>query len=109
VGHEIFRHATIPFPDGRFPPDLGATIQRTVLNGDEPAREVVHVADGSWMVGDGINDPNLPGAVVVAGLLHLAEHDTSLAQLAALQPGQIAQRDNPEDPWRISVHEWLED
>ena len=51
-----------PFPDGRFPDSLGAVVQRTVLSGDFPAREVVHTPDGSWLIGDGVNDPNQPGA-----------------------------------------------
>jgi hypothetical protein len=51
-----------PFPDGQFPSELGAVIQRTVLDGTEPARVVIHADEGGWLVGDGVNDPNLPGA-----------------------------------------------
>ena len=38
---------------------------RTVFQGEEPAREVVHDSNNGWAVGDGVKDPNEPGAVVV--------------------------------------------
>jgi hypothetical protein len=61
-GSEVFQHLPFPFEGGVFPEKLGAVVQRTVLDGHEPAREVVHADDGSWLVGDGVNDPNPPGA-----------------------------------------------
>jgi hypothetical protein len=109
MGHEIFRHLPFPFPDGRFPANLGAVIQQTVLDGTEPARTVIHSDDGSWLVGDGINDPNLPGAVAVAAIGHVVEQDRSLAELAMLPPGCVAERDSTDDPWHISLHEWADD
>jgi hypothetical protein len=36
-----------------------------VLDGSEPAREVIHADDNSWMVGDGVNDPKEPGAAAL--------------------------------------------
>lgn len=53
-----------PFIDGQFPRSLAAVVQRSVLEGEEPARLVVHTAGNDWAVGDGVNDPNLPGASV---------------------------------------------
>ncbi|MET7751147.1 hypothetical protein [Micromonospora sp. NPDC005367] len=58
----------------------------------EPAREVVHTEKNSWLVGDGVNDPNLSGTVVVAGISHVADADASIAELATLSLGRIAER-----------------
>ena len=52
---------------------------------------VVHTQDNSWLVGDGVNDPNLPGAVVVAGISHIADADASVAELTTLPLGHIAE------------------
>ncbi len=86
--------------------NLGAVVQRTVVEGTEPAREVIHAADGSWLVGDGANDPNVSGACLVLGLRHVVDRDQSMEELASLPPGHIAQRDELDAPWRITVHEW---
>ena len=59
---EMFQHLPSPFADDRFPDSLSAVVQRTVLSGEYPAREVVHAPDGSWLIGDGVNDPHPPGA-----------------------------------------------
>ena len=56
----------------------------------ESAREYVHTEDNSWLAGDSVNDPNLPGAVVVAGISHLADADASIAELATLPLGHVA-------------------
>ncbi|QGN47519.1 hypothetical protein GKC29_12155 [Micromonospora sp. WMMC415] len=101
---EVFRHVAFPFEDGRFPPNLGAVVQRTVLTGQEPARVVIHDGDNDWLVGDGVNDPN--GASVVACISHVADADPAVAALAALPVGYIAERDEPHLPWTISVHAW---
>ena len=37
----MFQHLPFPFEGGRFPSSLGAVVQRTVLSGEQPAREVV--------------------------------------------------------------------
>jgi hypothetical protein len=104
--HEVFRTLPFPFSDDRFPDSLGAVIQRTVLDGTEPAREVIHTDDNAWVVGDGVNDPNEPGAVVVAGIKHVVERNSSVAQLAALPCGQMARRKHPGQPWLIAPHVW---
>ncbi|OJF10846.1 hypothetical protein BG844_29660 [Couchioplanes caeruleus subsp. caeruleus] len=80
-------------------------IQRTVLTGQEPARVVIHDEDNDWLVGDGVNDPN-DGASVVACMKHLADTDPTVAELASLPLGHIAERDEPLHPWTISVHQW---
>ena len=106
---EIFRHLAFPFQDGRFPAELGAVVQLTVLEGKEPAREVIHTLDNSWLIGDGINDPNLPGASTIAHIWHVVSEDPTLEPLASLPLGQIAQRDDPTQPWRLAEHTWADE
>nr|BFE60963.1 hypothetical protein GCM10020063_054890 [Dactylosporangium thailandense] len=77
VAHEVFQHVPFPFPGGRFPAELGATVQRTVADGELPALTVIHTADNSWIVLDGVNDPNLDGACVIDAMIHLVEDDPS--------------------------------
>ena len=103
---EMHRSLPFPYPGGRFPLDLGAAIQRTVLTGDEPARVVVHDADGDWAIGDGVNDPNLPGAVVATHIHHIVERDPSVGELASMPPGWKAERDEPGEKWRRSWHHY---
>ncbi|MGR6320555.1 hypothetical protein Q2K19_23060 [Micromonospora soli] len=43
---------------------------------------------------------------MVACISHIAEADPSIAELATLPTGYIAQRDEPHLPWTISAHEW---
>ena len=106
--HEIFRQLPFPFVDACFPADLGAVVQKTIrgVGGGLPALEVVHTLDNGWLVGDGVNDPNAPGAVIVTGMMHVVDADPSLASLASLRCGEIAQRDQPGQPWRIALHDW---
>lgn len=81
-------------------------IQLTVLDGDEPAREAVHAKDGSWLVGDGINDPNVPGAVVASHMMHAVEWNSAIAELAVMPPAHIATRSDPGASWVIERHVW---
>jgi hypothetical protein len=106
---EVFRNLPFPFDGDTFPANLGAVVQRTVLEGVEPAREVIHATDGSWLVGDGVNDPNEPGAVVVTHMSHVVERNSSVAQLANLLLGQIARRARPGDDWVREPHVWCPD
>ncbi|GIE92295.1 hypothetical protein [Actinoplanes regularis] len=99
--HEVFRERPFPFPGDRFPDDLGAVIQLTVSNGVEPAREVIHTSDNSWMVGDCVNDPNEPGAVQVACMGHLVDLDASVDQVASLPLGHVAFREDAQSPWKV--------
>jgi hypothetical protein len=97
------RHLPFPFDNGKFPSELGAVVQKTVLAGEQPAREVIHAPDGSWLVGDGVNDPNAPGASIATHLAHAIERNTAVAELAGMPPGRIAQRSGPDEPWSIHV------
>ncbi|MFB9237041.1 hypothetical protein ACFFWC_16005 [Plantactinospora siamensis] len=107
--HEMFRSLPFPFSGGQFPGNLGAVVQRTVLDGVEPAREVIHADDNSWLVGDGVNDPNQPGAVVATCMKHVIERNSSVTQLASLPIGQVAYRENPGQPWLTEPHTWPEE
>lgn len=105
----MVRRLPFPFPDATFPAELGAVIQRTVLSGELPAREVIHTADNSWAVGDGVNDPNGPGASVVAHMAHVVERNSSVSSLASLPCGARATRGGPGKPWIIEEFRWLDD
>jgi hypothetical protein len=104
--HEVFRDVPWPFPGGGFPADLGAVIQLTVLNGELPAGLVVHTSDNSWLVGDGVNDPNVKGAVAVACMTHVAELNSSVNGLVSLPPGWQAVREGPGRAWVRHPHEF---
>lgn len=106
---EIHQHLPFPFERGQFPSDLGAVVQGTVLSGDIPAREVVHTPDGSWLIGDGVSDPNLPGASMVSNISHAVQWNSSIAELATMGPGHIAERSDPGSPWQIAVLEGRDD
>lgn len=98
------RRPPFPFAGDVFPPTLGAVIQRTVLDGSQPARIVLHDANGDWAVGDGINDPNLPGASVASHIGHVLERNSSVAGLAGMPLGFVAERADPGKEWVISPH-----
>jgi hypothetical protein len=102
----MFQRLPFPFANGEFPQELGAGVQRTILRGEEPARTVVHTADGSWLVGDGVHDPNEPGAAIYTHIWHAIESDPSIAGLATMPPGTEATREGPGDPWKFEPHEW---
>lgn len=100
--NEVFRHLPFPFPGDVFPKDLGAVVQKTVLSGEEPARVVIHSGENDWMVGDGLNDPNEPGACVVTHIWHVIEKDRSVAELASLGCGFQVTREDSDEPWYAS-------
>jgi hypothetical protein len=104
--HEVFQNLPFPFTDSRFPHDLGAVVQRTVLDGREPARVVVHDDENSWLVGDGKNDPNSDGACVVSCIHRVIEKNSTVAGLADLPLGHIAHRKNPGKPWVVEPHSY---
>ena len=104
----MFQHLPFPFTGGRFPGNLGAVVQRSVLSGERPARLVVHTPDGSWLVGDGVDDPSGSGVSIATHISHAVERNSSIADLATMEPGHIAERSVPGDPWRICVLEGWE-
>lgn len=102
---EIRQHLPFPFQDGQFPNNLGAVVQGTVLSGDVPARAVVHTSDGSWLIGDGVSNPDLPGASVISHISHAVQWNSAIAELATMGPGHIAERSDPGMPWQIAALE----
>lgn len=105
----MFERLPFPFPGDQFPEALGAVVQHTVLDGREPARQVIHAEDGRWIVGDGVNDPNEPGAVVATHIWHAIGWNSSITELVGLPVGHVAVRAGPGEAWRIEKHEWPED
>jgi hypothetical protein len=99
---EMFQRMPWPFPNDSFPPSLGAVVQRTVLDGTMPALVVGHTADGSWFVGDDVNDPNTRGAAIATHIGHAIALNSSIAGLATLPPGRQARRSAPGEPWLVS-------
>jgi hypothetical protein len=104
MGHEVVRGVDFPFPGDRFPEQLGAVVQRTVLDGREPARVVIHDEDGDWLVGDGVNDPNEDGACVMACMHCVCDADQAVASLATLPVAYQAYRSDVGEPWTFSPH-----
>jgi len=100
------RYPPFPYEGGAFPPELGVMVQRTVLEGLEPVRVVVHDADGDWLVGDGVNDPNLEDACAIVHMTHVLAIDGSLGSLAGMPLGQMAERGKIDGPWALSAHHY---
>lgn len=103
---QMFRYLPFPFERDTFHASLGAVVQLTILEGIEPAREVVHADGGSWLIGDGVNDPNPAGKSIATHIWHAIQHDSSIAALATLPRGHIATRSEPDDPWSVTPHHW---
>jgi hypothetical protein len=109
VAHDIRRDIPWPYPGNQFPEGVGVVIQRTVIDGQQPALSVVHDEDGDWLAWDGINDPNVPDAAILVCMHHLVDLDPSVAELATMPPGTEAWRDNATDPWTIEEHSYEDD
>jgi hypothetical protein len=105
---EMVRRVAWPFPCHRFPSELGAVVQRTVLDGDRPALLVYHSTEGDWAIGDGLDDPNEPGASIATHIWHAIERNRSISALADLPPGHEATRRWPGDPWVVEPVEAVE-
>ncbi|MFI7536297.1 hypothetical protein [Streptosporangium sp. NPDC049376] len=98
---EIIRRMTFPFSDGRFPSELGAVAQRTVISGELPALIVIHDDDGDWLIGDDVTDASDPEASVISHARHLVESDPSIEETVGLPYGYAARRSSPSAPWVI--------
>ncbi|WP_371660974.1 hypothetical protein [Streptomyces sp. NBC_00280] len=91
-----------PFPSGAFPSELLAIVQRTVADGKFPALMVIHDDEDDWLLCDSIHDPNADGASIVTHMDHVLARDSSLADLAGMPPGHVAERSSAQTPWEIS-------
>jgi hypothetical protein len=92
-----------PFPNNRFPDDLGAVVMNSVLDGHRPALQVVHFETGDWGVADGTATPRVRN-LTATHLRHVLDRDPTLAELATMEPGYQADRDAVGEPWLISPH-----
>jgi hypothetical protein len=63
---------------------------------------VIHDDEGYWLICDGVNDPNVPGASGLFNIDHLASIDPSIADTAALPIGFVARRSSPQSSWTFS-------
>lgn len=105
----MFEGLPWPFEGDDFPPHLGAVVMRTILPGEQPAREVIHTFDNTWLVADGVNDPNAPGACVATHMSHVVEWNSSVAHLATLPPGHVAVRGGGGQRWKVEPWAGWED
>lgn len=87
---------------GAFSSDVYAIVQKTVIEGKLPALFVIHDDEGDWLVGDGVNDPNLEGASGFYHISHVVGLDRSIAETAVLPVGHVARRESGESPWTVS-------
>lgn len=106
---EMFKELPWPFEGGEFPSHLGAVVMRTVLSGEQPAREVTHTFDNEWLVADGVNDPNAPGACIATHISHVVQLNSSVARLATLPPGHTAFRSGGGEAWTVEPWAGWED
>ncbi|GAA3143041.1 hypothetical protein GCM10010466_37520 [Planomonospora alba] len=99
---KVIRDMPFPFPGGRFPPELGAVVQRTVVSGELPALIVIHDDENDWLIGDGITDASDPTASIIKHIHHVVEMDPSVEETATLPCGYAAQRASQSAPWVIT-------
>lgn len=98
---EVVRRVPFPFEGGRFPSELGAVVQRTVLSGELPVLVVIHDDDGDWLIGDAVTDASDPEFLAIGHVRHLVERDPSIGETAGLPRGYAARRVSPSAPWTI--------
>ena len=77
--------------------------------GQLPALSVIHATDGAWIVGDGVNDPNVPGACAVHRMAHIADLDPTISVTAALAPGYAAYREAVGDSWAVAPFDFTDE
>lgn len=106
---EMHREMPWPFPDDRFPEGLGAVVMKSVLSGERPVLQVLHDPDNGWGFADGVDDPNTPGGAVAAHINHLTRLDPTLAEMAKLPPGALADRLEVGGEWHIRSFAWDEE
>lgn len=106
---EMHREMPRPFPNERFPEGLGAVVMKSVLSGERPVLQVLHDPENGWGFADGVDDPNTPGGAVAAHITHLTRLDPTLAEMAKLPPGALADRLEVGGEWHIRSFAWDEE
>ncbi|WP_329426770.1 hypothetical protein OG339_42055 [Streptosporangium sp. NBC_01495] len=101
---QLVRNVPFPFPAGRFPPELGAVVQRTVVSGELPALVVIHDDENDWLIGDGVTDTGDSAASTLSHVQHVVDRDPTVADTATLPCGYAARRPSRSAPWVIE--EW---
>lgn len=87
-----------PFAD---PPNMATITVRQIIEEGEPILYVTHDADdGGWQFLTG-GDVSTDDAMVVS-LEEMLKHDPTLAELAKLEPGWTAARQDVGSPWQRS-------
>lgn len=98
---ELIRRAPHPFPEDRFPDNLGAVAQRTVARGEFPALFVIHDFENDWLIGGGDHDIDDAG---IYHIRHVVDHDPTIEETAKLPVGFMASRSSIDEPWTFEKH-----
>jgi hypothetical protein len=109
VASDTESFVSFPFPENRFPDNLGVAVASTALRGEQPVRYVAHTPDNDWWLSDGVTDPNDADAHVVAHIRHVLDRDPTVEILATLPLAHEARRDGVDDDWRIGPFAWAAD
>ena len=83
-----------------YPEDLATFCRASIFEQDNPIIRVGHNSAGDWMFLDGYIEEGEEPEVVC--LSHVFEHDPTIAEVADLPPGWIAEREGPGKPWKRS-------
>ncbi|MFI6458524.1 hypothetical protein ACIBF6_44135 [Streptosporangium amethystogenes] len=100
----LVRNMPFPFPGGKFPPELGVVVQRTVSSGELPALVVIHDDENDWLIGDGVTNASDPAALALSHVQHVVDRDPTVADIATMPCGYAARRPSRSAPWVIE--EW---
>lgn len=106
---EMHREMPWPFPGDRFPEGLGAVVMKSVFSGERPVLQVLHDPDNGWGFADGVDDPNTPDGAIAAHITHVTRLDPTLAEMAKLPPGTLADRLEVGGEWHIRSFAWEEE
>jgi hypothetical protein len=66
-----------------------------------PALVVVHDDEDDWLIGDGVNDPNVSGACEIYHLSHIIDMDPRISEVMDMLPGHAAYRNTVDSSWEI--------
>jgi hypothetical protein len=98
-GATVYPERPFPFPDNRFPDDLGVISHLTVATGKKRAALVQHSAENHWLFADDREDPNIGDDLQLVQIDHVLSNNPDVAELASLPLGWTAWRSSAGDPW----------